>query len=479
VVTGAWEVVTASVRGALHDRRGLPNQDAVATVEVGGVLIAAVADGHGGDRYVRSDVGSRFAVDVACAAAADALGDGRQPPLDHMLTALPARIVERWTALVADDVAAHAFDDAEKARAGVPLDDDPTIAYGATLLLAVASDEGVGILQLGDGDVVVGTAGGNILAPVPTDDRLIAGQTTSLCLPTAIADFRHAVVPASTRADLVLLASDGYGNSFADAGWREQVTADLRQRIARDGVDAVRSDLPRWLSDSARAAGDDTTVAVLTRALDDATIPAAALALGPDETTAAHRVQRARPRPMIEQPAKGRGVAIAAGVAAAVVALVVGVLVGRATSSSSSSTTTVPPASTPAASTPVQSAGGIQVIGPNGGTIVFVPDPVAFDAQVVATGGTPSASTQVQVGSDVWSVSNGAVNVRINGGKSTAVGIDDFKAASLVYAGGFVWAIDAEEGHMAAIDPAAHQLVENGVKRIRSAVGGAEQSQAS
>ncbi|HEY4609378.1 MAG TPA: protein phosphatase 2C domain-containing protein, partial [Ilumatobacteraceae bacterium] len=60
---GRWAAVTASVRGASHERNGKPNQDAVRVVQAKGStpgLVAAVCDGHGGDRYVRSDVGSRL-----------------------------------------------------------------------------------------------------------------------------------------------------------------------------------------------------------------------------------------------------------------------------------------------------------------------------------------------------------------------------------------------------------------------------------
>jgi serine/threonine protein phosphatase PrpC len=492
-VTATWRVLTASARGALHDRRGLPNQDAVTSAEVGAAVVAAVADGHGGDRYVRSDVGAQLAVDVACAAVARAIDGQPDVALDRVLDALPTFVVDRWTALVRDDLASRPFDDAERERAGAPLDDDPVVAYGATLLVAIATAEGIGVLQLGDGDVVVGTAGGNMLVPVPSDDRLVAGQTTSLCLPTAIDDFRRAIVPDSVRPDFVLLASDGYGNSFADAGWREQVTADLRQRLARDGADVVQGDLPRWLTDSARAAGDDTTVAVLTRAIDDATLTAADLRgsapTAPTPSTravptAASPPPRSGARRPGAAPVGGRrptGAIVAVGVVAALVGLGAGFAIGRAGDSGGSGATasSTEPSSTSSAPTPTVPS-SVQVVGPNGATIVFVPDPAQFDARIAATGASHSATTQLLVGDDVWSVNKGAVSVR-TGGRSVPVGIaDDFEAASLVYAGGYIWAIDAEEGHMAAIDPATQKLLENGVKRIQNPFGNQpEQTQAS
>ena len=129
----------------------------------------------------------------------------------------------------------------------------------------MATGEGLALLQLGDGDIVVATASGEILTPVPGDDRLVAGMTTSLCLPTAVDDVRAAVVPAEVGADLVLVATDGYGNSFASPQWRRVVMADLRRAIAGEGLAVVEQSLPAWAQESATMAGDDVTVAVLSR----------------------------------------------------------------------------------------------------------------------------------------------------------------------------------------------------------------------
>jgi serine/threonine protein phosphatase PrpC len=263
-----WRCATASARGSQHDRRGLPNQDAVAVGAVDGrpgAVVAAVADGHGGDRYVRSDAGARLAVDVACSAAAALLAGGGTLR-DATGPALRASIVERWRHLVDIDAASHPFADEEQQRAGTPLDDQPELAYGATLLLAIATDDGLALVQLGDGDIVVASSTGTVRTPVPSDDRLVAGMTTSLCLPTAGDDFRVALVPADEGADLVLVASDGYGNSFASPDWREAVMTDLRRVIDAGGLAAVERNLLAWAAQSAEAAGDDVTVAVLSRA---------------------------------------------------------------------------------------------------------------------------------------------------------------------------------------------------------------------
>ncbi|MDR2984368.1 MAG: protein phosphatase 2C domain-containing protein, partial [Nocardiopsaceae bacterium] len=58
-----WLVITASERGASHVAVKSPNQDAVATERAGANgVVAAVADGHGHPRHLRSARGSRLAV---------------------------------------------------------------------------------------------------------------------------------------------------------------------------------------------------------------------------------------------------------------------------------------------------------------------------------------------------------------------------------------------------------------------------------
>ncbi len=63
--TRPWVCATASSTGGSHRATGAPNQDAVATFETDDGVCVAVADGHGGARYVRSAIGSELAVDVA------------------------------------------------------------------------------------------------------------------------------------------------------------------------------------------------------------------------------------------------------------------------------------------------------------------------------------------------------------------------------------------------------------------------------
>jgi serine/threonine protein phosphatase PrpC len=259
--TSAWRAVSASRRGSAHGE-GVPNQDAVrverAASAGGDVWVVAVADGHGGARYVRSDVGARTAVDVAVRHVAEALSD-RDDPATVLREVVPG-IVEEWRTQVAGDARDRPFTEDERARGS----DGSATAYGATLLVAVVGGHGVAVAQVGDGDALV-RSHGFATRPVPGDDRLVAGETTSLCLDSAAEDFRYAVVPDSAEPDLVLLSTDGYGNSFAQADWWHGLVDDVADFVVRSGFERVADELPGWLEESARVGGDDVSAVLLVR----------------------------------------------------------------------------------------------------------------------------------------------------------------------------------------------------------------------
>jgi len=265
-----WLALTASQRGAAHQATGLPNQDAVAANQVlPDVLVAAVADGHGHRRHFRSARGSRLAVAVACdaaqelAARLDGFDTAAAIESEALGTLVPA-ITGEWRDAVRADVAADPFTDHEQAaRAG---GDDPLIAYGSTLLLAIAGHRWLVLVQIGDGDIMGIQPGGRPLLPVPRDPSLDGHQTTSLCGPRAEDEFRAAVVDASATPLLgVMLATDGYGNAQVAEPWTDAVSADLAELISDRSPEWLAGQLPLWASRCASADGsaDDTTIALL------------------------------------------------------------------------------------------------------------------------------------------------------------------------------------------------------------------------
>jgi serine/threonine protein phosphatase PrpC len=253
------------VPGAAHLRSGKPNQDAIRWLPPdaeGERVVMAVADGHGSPACPRSGLGARFAVEIAT----EVLW-----PLHPLITltlmadAITA-IVSRWTARVLEHLARHPLTAAEIGYAGeVDQRGRPTLIYGATLLFAVVTLENLALGQLGDGDVVVVDQNGRAARPLPADDRLVANVTTSLSDDDAVGSVRTAILETD-GSRLVLLATDGYANSFANDDAFLQVGTDVLEMVDAQGIELIRSSLRGWLAETTQeGAGDDiaVTIAVL------------------------------------------------------------------------------------------------------------------------------------------------------------------------------------------------------------------------
>jgi hypothetical protein len=265
-------------------RTGLPNQDAIRWLPESGTgrpLILAVSDGHGSAKCFRSDVGARLAIETATGVIHEFL-DSLPDPLNLSAIKrwaaenLPREIARRWRDRVADHVSTSPLTSAEldrlEAQKGIrkrrQVGLEPILAYGATLLAVVVAESFILYLQLGDGDILVVSEAGEVSkAPLPTDERLFANETTSLCLRDAWREFRsHFQVISASSPALILVSTDGYGNSFRDEAGFLQVGADVLAMIRADGLDAVSTSLETWLTEASQeGSGDDVTLGILCR----------------------------------------------------------------------------------------------------------------------------------------------------------------------------------------------------------------------
>ena len=278
----AWRVAGASVRGASHVRSGSPNQDAIRWLPErgGGPPVAlAISDGHGSAKCFRSDVGARLAVETATDTMVEFL-ENRADVADLAVTeGTTEQLVRRWRRAVEAHRRAAPFSPAEMdtlerrdgAAARAAVEANPFLAYGATLSAVLLAETFVLYLQLGDGDILAVSDQGEVRRPLPPDARLFGGQTTSLCAPHAWRDFRvhfqalsqHAL-PAAPA--LILLATDGYANSFRDETGFLKVGSDLLEMIQAEGLEAVANGLTSWLQEASHlGSGDDITLAVACR----------------------------------------------------------------------------------------------------------------------------------------------------------------------------------------------------------------------
>jgi serine/threonine protein phosphatase PrpC len=269
-----WRVVGRSVCGASHRRRRASNQDAIGWSPAGASAYAvAVADGHGSAASFRSAAGATLAVQ----AALQTLGDFFQWHPDSAAatanaTEIPADLIARWRTAIRDHLSGAPFTrDEVKAldRRGSEIAPDATArrAYGSTVLGVLATRFYVLCLQLGDGDILMVSDRGNVVRPWSRDPRLLGVETTSLCGADAAAEMRVCIEPlAGNSPALVLLATDGYANSFREDHGFLRIGGDLLEMIRQDGIEGVERDLETWLNEASElGSGDDITVALVCR----------------------------------------------------------------------------------------------------------------------------------------------------------------------------------------------------------------------
>jgi hypothetical protein len=260
-----WRLAGATAQGSAHERKGLPNQDAYLVFPRGreavGEAVIVVADGHGGAASFRSDRGSRMAVEVGMSLAKGFLtsywGRSVEDVESSLRRLFTPRLVDEWRERVYQDIRDDPFSEAQA---------NPFLPYGSTLLMAVIGPEWIGLVQLGDGDIVTVSPDGRSGSPMVQDPRLVASETTSLCLDSAVEDTRITVIDLAAVPPLALLLStDGYGDSFQTERGFLAVGPDILHRAATIGFDGVSDQLAEWLQQSAQTGGDDTTLAVALR----------------------------------------------------------------------------------------------------------------------------------------------------------------------------------------------------------------------
>jgi hypothetical protein len=255
--------------GASHLRKGSPCQDASGLhtfhdLKGATITLMAVADGHGGARYVHSDVGSWLACRVALITAQQQLREkntssGSLQEWNQWLgQELPRIIHRRW--LRAVEKHWHAHHAAAKDEEFVPL------LYGATLGLVIMTPGWWGQTGLGDWDLLQVKADGAELLSEESDSAASGEATFSLCLKDAPAYFASRTsiqtLDGSSPGFALMLSTDGIRKScstdqdfFAIARYLSQT----QHEVASDPEVDFDESLDRI---SSQGSGDDVSVAV-------------------------------------------------------------------------------------------------------------------------------------------------------------------------------------------------------------------------
>jgi serine/threonine protein phosphatase PrpC len=275
---GTWHIIGESVRGVTHDRKGLPNQDAIQYIVKKGnelPLAVAVSDGHGNSKNFRSEFGAQLAANIAGDILIRFLSEScneknSDQTLSNIQKKLVPDIIETWKKAVLDHFEQNPILETEREvlenkNEFSPDVSDPILFYGTTLLAAGVSNSLIILLQLGDGDILTVDPYGKVIQPMPPDDNLFADETTSLCLPNAEQYMRHVILePKTEEIKLLLISTDGYSKSFIEDSDFLEVGPDFLELLENEGISAVQDNLKKWLDETSKlGSGDDITLGIV------------------------------------------------------------------------------------------------------------------------------------------------------------------------------------------------------------------------
>jgi serine/threonine protein phosphatase PrpC len=269
-MAASWNVVGATVRGAVHRNKNMPNQDYF-LCSCTPPVCTIVSDGHGFAKHFRSEAGSKAASDILLKIISDWNGDLTDSTVEH----LKSRIVNTWIESTDEHLAKNPFESdglylslPESLRA--ELKERPRDAYGCTLLCAAAADDAVLLLQLGDGNILLLFEDGETRTfeegeIVATPKERLDSTTDSLCRVKSPSEIYHLVLKGFNVPMAISVSSDGIFDSFSIDNFMK-VPVNCVSELVRCEYNHVRTreSLYRLLNSiTENGAGDDTTLSLM------------------------------------------------------------------------------------------------------------------------------------------------------------------------------------------------------------------------
>lgn len=265
-------------------------------VDENGIGIAIVCDGHGGKRYFRSDIGAKFATEIAeqnikvflkeidenlfanqpytpktAIQTEIDIGDfEKETLLDKAFRQLFASIIGRWHSEIIFHAKNNPLTDKEKETVEQRYQDEFSRGnsieknYGCTLMAYVCTPKFWFAFHIGDGKCISFDENATWKEPIPWDDRCFLNKTTSLCDSDAINEFRYCYEGDGKFPVAVFLGSDGIDDSFGEEANLVNFYVQVAKSLIKDGCDSVSEELKSTLPVlSKRGSQDDMSVACI------------------------------------------------------------------------------------------------------------------------------------------------------------------------------------------------------------------------
>lgn len=211
---------SCSVKGASHEKRGIVCQDASAYRVGNGYAIAVVADGHGGKKYFRSNVGSQLAVQAAIETVElfckdpDKFDINFKSDYKRIIKRVEKHIIALWNEKIAEHLNHHpvSSDEIKMLSYEEFRDIPPESYYGTTLVCAVVARSYTWGFQIGDGSLVSVFDDGETKMLMDYEESNPANITASICNANASEMFDSFYVERKPIATIV--STDGLYTSF-------------------------------------------------------------------------------------------------------------------------------------------------------------------------------------------------------------------------------------------------------------------------
>jgi serine/threonine protein phosphatase PrpC len=208
---------TKTAIGFSHVKENKVCQDFSASYHDEERTIITACDGHGGDIYVRSHLGSKFASESVIKALKEIeKSDFYKYSKREICDKIKIRVLCEWNALVERHLNGKGLGKSEVAHLGADrifkLKRNPEKAYGTTLNGAMIFGNKLICVSIGDGGIFL-VRKGEIYCAVEEDEDAVANVTYSMCNEDAYEHMKVEVYDFSSL-DGVLLCTDGLINPY-------------------------------------------------------------------------------------------------------------------------------------------------------------------------------------------------------------------------------------------------------------------------
>lgn len=252
--------------GYSHVKSGKACQDFSSSYSDGERTIITACDGHGGNVYIRSHKGSKFAALATLRAMLDLESVYfRKYIAEEIEYNLKLNILCEWNRLVREDLAEHPIRKRELAiltDAQIEsIKQNPAKAYGTTLGGAMIFGNRLICVGLGDGGCLL-LKNGEIIPAFPEDeDEPVANITYSLCEENAF-EHMNAHIFDMRQLDGVLLCTDGVLAPYVSV---ENFKRSLVYPTVRLVLENKTKEIKRFICDLGvrSGIGDDVSLAMI------------------------------------------------------------------------------------------------------------------------------------------------------------------------------------------------------------------------